>query len=211
MLSCQDNCINIAIFNNVLHHSCTGTSPARSCGGLLYFNGAGGGGQKVYNNTLVAAAGSCIVVTGLTSPVTIRNNIYNGCGTTTEVRPNSPMAAIANFNDGFAVDSSSWAVYNSQSSGVFLSLANYRSQTGQDINTVTGDPKLDGLYRLQVGSAAIGLGLNLTSLGIAPLNRDARGNIRPAIGAWDTGAFQSVGTLGTDTIPPTAPTNLIVR
>src|SRR5207245_689057 len=48
-------------------------------------------------------------------------------------------------------------------------------------------------YHLTSGSPAIGLGTNLTSLGIATLNRDKTGYARPATGGWDVGAYEFGG------------------
>jgi hypothetical protein len=207
ILSCQDNCVNILVYNNVLVSSCTGL--VGSCGGIIYFNGAGGGGQQVYNNTLVAQAGSCVVVTGQIASAIIKNNIYKGCGTTLEIRPNTLGAARANRNNGYSIGSSSWMGYNSASSGIFQSLTQYQINAGQDINSTIGNPILDGSYGLQVGSSAIGLGENLTGLGIMSLNADAAGQRRPAVGAWDAGAFM-FGSV-TDFIPPIAPLNLTIH
>ena len=43
---------------------------------------------------------------------------------------------------------------------------------------------------LAPGSSAIGIGVNLTSIGISMLNLDAAGIARPATGPWDIGAYQ---------------------
>lgn len=49
------------------------------------------------------------------------------------------------------------------------------------VSTITG--------KLSAGSAAIGAGANLTSLGIALLDVDRAGVARPASGVWDAGAY----------------------
>jgi hypothetical protein len=69
------------------------------------------------------------------------------------------------------------------------------TSTGFDTHSVSGDPKLDGTYHLQVGSAAIGKGINLSSLcsSVPPLCYDRAGAARPSAGAWDIGAYQSFG------------------
>ncbi len=56
----------------------------------------------------------------------------------------------------------------------------------------TTDYTLSNLH-LQVGSPARSTGTNLTSLGIALLNKDALGANRPSSGPWDMGAFQDSG------------------
>jgi len=207
MLSCQDNCINVPVFNNIVVSTCTGTSPSRSCGGNIYFNGAGGGGQQVYNNTLVAPAGSCVVVTGSTAPVVVKNNIFVGCGDTIEIRPNCPSCVLADNNDGFNVPNSSWVVNNSAGSGQFISLSTWRSSYGQDAHSSIGNPNLDANYKLQSGSAAISLGANLTGMGIPALNRDLSGMARPSSGPWDAAAYQYSSSSSGN--PPNSPTNLL--
>ena len=54
MLSCQDNCVNVAVFNNILHYTNINNIGG---GGLVYFNGPGGGGQGVHNNTMISDIG----------------------------------------------------------------------------------------------------------------------------------------------------------
>jgi hypothetical protein len=188
-ISCQDNCINISVFNNIV----IDTSTATDGGGAIYFNGPGGGGQQVYNNTIVRPCCSMIVVSGVTSNVVINNNILE-CTTTScaaiEVRPNTPGAVSSNYNDGYQIGPGSWMIYNSQSSGSFISLLVERLTYALDMNSVTTNPLLDASYRPQAGSGAIGLGVNLTGLGIPGLNVDIAGNSRPATGSWTAGAYQ---------------------
>ena len=62
---------------------------------------------------------------------------------------------------------------------------------------------------LQSGSAAIGKGANLTSLGITALNSDAAGTARPSSGGWDIGAFQYGSQTGT--IDPPSGLNATVK
>jgi hypothetical protein len=202
MLSCQDNCVDVLVANNIVVDTCSGINPSRGCGGNIYFNGAGGGRQRVYNNTLVKVGGSCIVADGTAGAVLIKNNILSGCGAAVEIRPNTPSAAIADYNDGHNIGSGSWSVYNSANSGSFLSLSTWRSTYNQDIHTVTTDPKLDASYHPQSGSGAMASGVNLTSLGIAQLNTDVVGGLRPSSGAWDAGAYQFISVTAPN--PPTA-------
>ena len=66
---------------------------------------------------------------------------------------------------------------------------------GYDQNGSNSNPSLGSGYIPQSGSAAIGLGANLTSLcsgSLAPLCTDAAGNARPSTGNWDAGAYQFV-------------------
>lgn len=61
-------------------------------------------------------------------------------------------------------------------------------------------------YQLQSGSAAIGSGANLTSLGITALDADLAGVARPTSGNWAAGAYQFSGAPGSSgaPAPPTA-------
>lgn len=203
-ISCQDNCINIAIFNNLIVDTSTGTDG----GGAVYFNGAGGGGQQVYNNTIIRPSGSMVVASGVTANVLVKNNVLQCTGTNCaaiEIRPNTPNVVTSDLNDGFQIGSSSWVVYNSASSGKFLSLATWQSTYGQDTHSTTASPNLDSTYRPQSGSPVIDLGADLSSLGITPLNADLTGISRPSgSAAWDGGVYQFSAS-GT---PPTPPTGL---
>jgi hypothetical protein len=80
---------------------------------------------------------------------------------------------------------------------------------GYDVHSTTGDPKLSGTYFPGLDSSAIGLGENLTNLGITALNSDKAGNPRPSTGPWDIGAYEYVP--GGDTTAPAAPTGLTVQ
>jgi hypothetical protein len=64
------------------------------------------------------------------------------------------------------------------------------------INASSGD--------VSAPSTAIGAGSNLTSLGIAMLNVDRNGIVRPASGAWDVGPYNSGSSLAS----PLSPTGL---
>jgi hypothetical protein len=205
-LSCQDNCVDLYVFNNVLHSTCGLSPPSRSCAGFMYFNGPGGGGQHIFNNTIIASGGSCTVMMGMTSNVTIKNNIYQGC-VPIEIRPNAPTSATTDYNNGFNVPPGVWMGYNTEGNGQQVTLENYRTTYLQELHTITTNPSLDGTYRLRSGSAAIGAGTNLTSLGIAALNFDVSGRPRPTSGAWDMGAFQFVAELSR----PSGPVNLKVQ
>ena len=190
-LSCQDNCGPIKVFNNVVIDTETGVNG----GGLIYFNGAGGGGQGVYNNTLVrsTAAGTseCIEATGASrfGDVIAKNNIFVNCVPIT-VRPNDPNAVTSDYNNGYNTASNVWYVYNYGGSSTMLTLAQYKSGYSQESNDADneGNPLLDANYRLQVGSASIDTGVDLSSLGISELNYDKDGNTRT--GTWDIGAYE---------------------
>jgi hypothetical protein len=194
-LSCQDNCVNVNFFNNRVVDTCTGQNPSRSCGTPIYFNGPGGGGQVVVNNTLEKSnAGAFIAMIGATAPVTVKNNVFSNGSYPMYVLPNS-YPVVSDYNDAY--NFRDWICTNTAAGPpTCLTLAQVQAQHGQDTHSSSGNPNLDANGKLQAGSAAIGLGTNLTSLGITGLNTDAGGNPRPAVGAWDAGAFQLGG------IPP---------
>jgi hypothetical protein len=201
-LSCQDNCIDIFVVNNVINDTSTGADG----GGAVYFNGVGGGGQIVVNNTLIRPSGSMTVISGVTANVFYKNNILKCTGTdcvAIEIRPNTPDVVTSDFSGGFQIGSSNWTVYNSAGSGKMLSLPSWQARgSNHDNNSITSNPDLTSTFQLNSGSPAIGEGENLTSLGIAVLNRDAAGVSRPASGNWDAGAFQFGGG-------PQSPTGLV--
>jgi hypothetical protein len=203
MLSCQDNCITVPVFNNVLIDTCTNTNPVRACGGPIYFNGAGGGGQQIYNNTIVGSLGSnCFLVTSQTAPPLIKNNICTGQRNHIAVRQSGTTWTgfyTGDFNDIYNLGNpNNWVCNNT------ARCANRGAAAPNDASSITTDPNLDTNYRPQSGgSAVIGLGVNLTSLGIAALNKDILGAVRPVIGAWDAGAYQF-----TVVSPPAPPTGL---
>ncbi|HJT71382.1 MAG TPA: choice-of-anchor Q domain-containing protein [Terriglobales bacterium] len=205
MISCQDNCIDVAIFNNVVHYV---NESNVGGGGLIYFNGAGGGQQLVYSNTLIEDSGlngSCIVVTGTTGPTVVKDNIAYGCGDFIEIRPNCPTCVTSDDNDGYNI-TQAWVVNNSANSGQFISLATWQGTYGQDTHTTTGSPLLDASYKPQTGSAAIGGGANLTGVGITALNSDVAGVARPSgTTPWDIGAYQS----GASAVAPAPPSGFV--
>ncbi len=87
-------------------------------------------------------------------------------------------------------------------------LANWRTQTGFDSHSITGNPNLTSGYVPNRGSPVIAAGINLNSIctgqsipGLGALCFDAAGNARPATANWDMGAYES-GTAGAVTLTP---------
>lgn len=200
-LSCQDNCTDIYVFNNVIDVICSGSN-GEFCGGPLYYNGPGGGGQHVFNNTVISSVRNVysVTVSGVTANTISKNNIFSGNQLPYNVRPNDATAVTSDFNDTYNVtDTSTWYIYNTAVGLSIKTLAQFRAD-GQDVNTITSNPLLSSSYRLGVGSPSIGLAENLTSLGIAALNVDAAGNSRPAVGNWDAGAYQYAETVSSPVV-----------
>lgn len=189
-LSPQDNAIDLLIFNNIVYDTCTGSSPTRSCGIPIYLLGPGGGGQQVYNNTVKGSAGeNCAYVVGYTAPVLFKNNICDSTRNGIRTRGASlDNVVTSDYNVAHITNASNWICNNAASC---KSLAQWQAYGPPgDVHSTPNDPLLDGNYTPQAGSSATNLGTNLTGLGITPLNSDAAGVARPAIGAWDAGAFQ---------------------
>jgi hypothetical protein len=160
------------------------------------------GPHNIYNNTFV---GPCTGTSGFgvvldPNPGTINwlNNVVYNLGV--------QMTSYATTQSGFfaQVASSNHNVWNSSctpgwnynfgGSGTTLQYASWRSAGGYDAASSVSSPNLSGTYTLNSGSAAIGLGANLTSScsgNLAPLCTDKAGNPRPSSGAWDAGAYQS--------------------
>lgn len=189
LLSYQDNVTNTPIFNNLVVSTCTGTSPTRSCGGLIYNNGPGGGGNLIYNNTLVGAGGeNCFVNTGFTAANVYNNNIATGCANRMTLMTSGFTGVFtSDYEDGYSfTNASNWVCNNAASC---WSLATSKTN-GQDAHSISGNASLTPAYKLLVGSPAIFAGANLTSAGITALDSDLAGVARPAAGAWDIGAYQ---------------------
>lgn len=203
------------VFNNVLDN----TGGANIYGGLINVSGVISGsypqnGNLIANNTLVlnGLQDACIGNNG-TATFKVYNNICSGIevGYEFELSSYSPLAG--NYNNFYSMG---YLGCNNEGPGppnCISSLSSWRSTTGQDANSSTGNPLLT-TYIPQSGSPVIGLSKNLYSLGITALNSDKAGNPRlvlgtscsPTVGTagcWDAGAYE-YGSSG----PPTPPTSL---
>jgi hypothetical protein len=190
-ISGQDNYGPVNEFNNIVIDNATlynGGSAA------IYHQAQGSGGQKIYNNTVVRAAGNCINAgnyreADFGKPI-IRNNI---CKTTgfLQTYNATPGGFITDYNI-YTGDTSAYVMYNLGSGYNAVSLSSWKSTYGQEMHGITSNPNLDGNYKPQASSPVIGAGVNLTSLGIAPLNYDRAGVARPSSGAWSIGAYEYI-------------------
>ena len=175
------------IFNNVI--DMTGTT---HCAAALWDQGAS---VQFYNNTVLGPS-SCstgtsfgLVISGKTA--TLSNNVFStvsnmigGYGSV------ATDISASDHNDYYNCMSSSCFGFGNGGGPTYSTLAAFQSATGLETNSVTTNPLLDGNYKLQSGSPAIGLGANLTSLSITALDSDKAGVARPSFGAWDPGAYQ---------------------
>jgi hypothetical protein len=162
-----------------------------------------------YNNTIVGTAYSYEVYTGNNSgsmQPSFHNNIFAGSGLTWNYNASNGGTYLSSWsadnNDYHNSTTNRWQ-YNSDADST---LATWQAASGGDANAVTGDPKLDANYKPQSGSAAIGLGENLTRLctgDLVSLCMDKAGTSRPSSGAWDAGAYQYAPS-----VSPTQPNGL---
>jgi len=200
------------VFNNLLVWE-QGPSGYEAGEFFFYFQGCNAetnhlcsGSLNVFNNTLIGNANTELVYMALGPTVSTKNNLMT-TGTALNYGSCGFHGFTADYNLGYNLHASHWISENC--SGSTLTLAQWQGTPYlQDLHSTTGNPLLSGTYQLQVGSAAIGAGTNLTSLGIAALNVDANGVARPTTGPWDIGAFQFSSN---NLTPPSAPFNLIIQ
>lgn len=170
------------IFNNVF--SKTNANVPTSSGLIAPMQNNG----YIVNNTISDAGGTggnaynCINIYG--TGWTIENNILVGCGTYIYQQGSS---ITANDNIYYGAASPQWISKSTWDT----SLASWRASCGCDAASLTTNPILDATFALLGASPAVGLGTNLTSWGITPLNSDKAGQPRPANGAWTAGAYST--------------------
>ena len=171
-----------------------------------------GKNMSVYNNTMVdtASSGAICIMLNITQKATIENNICTG-PTGTMGLYSTYLGSLSSFEG--VVTTSNYNDWNTGTSGwgsqLNGSTATYSSWTGAgyEKDSTQANPNLTSTYTLSSGSPAIGMGTNLTSLGIATLNVDRAGVARPSTGAWDVGAYQ-YGASTTAPAAPAAPTGV---
>ncbi len=151
----------------------------------------------LYNNTIRATSNSASGIktdtgngSSVGSGLVFKNNIFTNLSSVILSGPNNFNQISTSDHDDFYQDSSIAVANVSAGPGVFYNTLASWQALGFDANISAGDPKLDASYKLQTGSAAIGLGTNLTSLGIIPLDSDKAGVLRPSTGTWDAGAYK---------------------
>jgi hypothetical protein len=173
------------------------------------------GPMTLYNNTVIGGGQSIVAYTtpnsspqGGPTAYTLVNNIFepaiSGVATGQYITESSGAVVIGAitasnniYNNG---GNNPWTLNNTQ----YTTISAWQAACNCDtVGTSVGNPYLSSMYEPLLGSPAIGLGANLTSLNIPTLNADMSGTARPASGPWDVGAYQYVGTSTPDTIPPT--------
>jgi len=182
-----------------------------------------GHNMNVYNNTIVGATSSdvCIML-NITGKANIENNVCTGpsgmfayntyWGSLSQFEA---TIATSNYND-WNIGGNAWG---SQANGATASYSTWTS-AGYDANSQQSNPDLNSNpYTLQSGSPAIGLGTNLTSLGLTALDTGAPQTFGPSgscgngclgrssSGSWDAGAYPYTASTSTGG-PPAPPTDL---
>jgi hypothetical protein len=181
------------IFNNLMVDTGSYT-----CDGYLWMY-ANGGPDYIYNNTLVASstASASIAITLMGSKVTVKNNVFTNVAV--GIHDYDTLTA-----DVVASDHNVWRTMTgtapefATSDSTWVALGSWQS-SGYDTNSSTADPMLSAAYLPQKGSAAIGRGANLTTLGVSALNVDLAGTPRsgtltctPGVtGCWDAGTYNA--------------------
>lgn len=152
-----------------------------------------GGTVDFHNNTIIGQATSdtCLWIDGLAgSTIRAENNVITNCGTIFATRTVSYFSAV-DYNIYAGPANEPWT--DQSLPAWYSTLAAWRTRCACDANAVynasASYPNLAATGIPNVGSPVIGVGVNLTSLGIAALNSDKAGVARPSSGAWDAGAY----------------------
>jgi hypothetical protein len=198
------------IYNNLLVNESNG----HTVFGLMWLGQSGNMGKDmfVYNNTLVnQCSNSCLpygpgdcIMMNITGHAIVENNICVGPSRQniydtylTSLSALASAITTSNHNDWDALGNA----YGSQANGTTASYSSWTA-LGKDVNSTQADPLLSSSFLLQAGAPAIGLGANLTGLGIATLDVDKAGIARPASGAWDGGVYNLQSATSSLPAPP---------
>lgn len=173
---CMDSSSRAYIFNNVF------LADQYIANGLLGQSGV----AEIYNNTLLGKDNGGGVCAGLDVGTTFKNNVVSGCNQLVKCGTCSGMTVDYNAygvaTNGFVCNGNFYSTDQ---------LASWRTCVGGDSNSfVNGTLLLNSNGTVQSGSPVIGAGVNLSGLGITPLNTDKAGVTRGS--SWDIGAYQIV-------------------
>jgi hypothetical protein len=188
------------IFNNVFSKTNANVPTSSGMVAVLSSNGF------FYNNTVVDAGGSggnayiSFHAYSGASGWTLKNNIFQG-------------GAYMVYNESSSITASNNDYYNSPSGTPWImgsafesSLGAWQSACSCDSSSITSNPMLTSNLSIQAGSPASSIGASLTSAGIAALDSDIIGALRPTSG-WSLGAYQS-GSSSSSQQTPNPPTGL---
>lgn len=201
------------IYNNVLVTT-AGQGPANAFikAGIDIANNGSVTGALIVNNTM---SGKATWGFGSDESATMENNIVTG-PSQAEYYDSGASGNTVDYNLGYNL-SNGWAKFSSLSA--WQSSSTSICPGGCDKNSINSNPNLNSDFTLPSSSPAKGAGVNLTSLGIAGLDKGAPQSFgvnyacgsgcvaRPATGAWDLGAYPA-GSSGTASTSPSAPVGL---
>jgi len=194
------NMKSVAIYNNTLIDTCNGADTD----GLL--TTGVDGGYQIYNNTFMGTSADTCAGTSSSPNITFVNNVVSGCGTLQYIASGGSFVSGGLHNNIYAnCSGSNCYVYQGNYSGSF---STWQSATSQDASpsAYVASANLSATGAPQAGSAVIGAGANLTSLGISTLDSDIIGKQRPTSGTWTAGAYSNSASAPA---PPTGLTGTV--
>jgi hypothetical protein len=147
----------------------TSDTPAESCRNAI-----------IVNNTIIGnnSGGSCTEISS--TGAIFKNNVCSGISYGLYTPYGETTSTVTANNNAYS-QAVNWGVYDNW--------AGWQSH-GQDLNSKLTNLNLNASSFLpNTGSPVIGLGANLTSLGITALDADILGMSRPSVGPWDSGAY----------------------
>lgn len=183
----EANSQNMNIFNNLFTSASTGPY-------LFAYTNVGNAGvttdrDSVYNNTYLGGgfdnSGVCAIFRAATN-LSIKNNVFTGCQTFAVAYQPTCTLATGGLNNNVYAKTGRW-YWNTDWQ---TTLAGWKAATGQDGNALAvPDALLNSDGTVQASSPIIGVGANLTYLGVSALNFDRVGKPRPADRPWTPSAY----------------------
>ena len=204
MLSTSNSSCNVKVANNILYDIIGGSdidfnSKFPTVGILV----TSGGGYKIYNNSVnlagsanrnAATISTCIYVGSAATDVDLRNNIFvNGIINTFNTgdkaysiysnAPNSSFTNI-NYNDYYVYTGGNYAGVLGYFAGDVTSLPDWRTASGQDVNSISANPDFKAFDNLKPmsGSPVLMAGTPVSGVTVDYFG-DARSGTNPSIGA----------------------------
>lgn len=199
---------NVRVWNNVWALTYT----AANCLVGLW----GSGAVAFYNNTIISdlSATSPALCIDYSNSVSVLNNIVRVMnGIQNVVIRNSSTMSVTIWNNNLyerAISAEAFLDRTAYQTFSDWQAAHLSFDANSNFSTSSNYVRIDATGHLLAGSPAIGMGVNLTSLGITALNSDINGVARPVSGAWDLGAYNFSNSSG-DLTAPVAPVGLIVQ
>ncbi len=228
MIYCANNGISgagtgcaLTAFNNLI--VLTGFGGSGSSGDQAFafkfdVSGANMGPIHLYNNTVSGGRYGIEIYTGGTAGATwtLENNIFSmGSGGyyINQSNSGSPIGSLsAKGNVYYGGNARAWGMNGPE----YATITAWQSACNCDQSSLVANPNLGDNYAPTSASAGISLGVDLTSLGLGPLDSDMAGKPRPGAlngpptGNWSAGAYEYFGPTSGPT-PPASPTGLTAQ